>query len=495
MLKRKTALAVLLSLLCGIFASCGGTPAGEPGSDAPADDTTTEAETSSPYADNLPELDLGGEKVTFLYRAESIGEFYVEESNGEIVDDAVHDSMRAVEERLNAKAEIITRDCIADRSAYRDHIVQTIQAGDDVYDWCDLMADELRYIVTLGVLADLKDVDYLDFDQPWWAKSLAEEATIGGKLFSLVGDYSLSFLKNTFCVYFNRTVAENFGIKASDLYSCVLDGKWTLDKAIEVSKKAVADLNGDGNYGLEDSLGFVMHDRYHLCGFATSTDVRYYTKNKSGEWQYSFGTEHDIAAIEKINQLFVGTTGNLLNWGTRTNTSGAVSYADFTNQFANDKVLMITAQMDDAAADLRDMRNDYGLLPFPKYDEKQADYYTSSRTTHSTMVMPITCSNPDRAGAFMEALAASNHQSVTPTYFELALKTKYSRDNESAVMYDLIHNSRVLSFSYIYAQIVKTSPTETFLAGCRDPGDIASKLASIKEANVTSLAAYLKEVS
>lgn len=494
-----TAAAFALAIATLLTACSGGgkQPAGDTRPPASTTEAETVTETTTKYADNLPDdLDFDGGEVRVLYREANVEEFYIPEATGEIVDDAINDSIREVEERLNLKVAVTPRigTAYSDRLKYNDHIAQNVLAGDDVYEWCDIMADMLRISVGQGVLADLQKVPYLEPDKPWYTAGLTEEGILGGGLWCLLGDFSLGYLRDTFCLYFNKTLTEAYGVE--DLYKTVEGGDWTIDRAAEVSKKAASDVNGDGIIDLEDKLGFVLRDNYHLCGFMTCTDVNYYSRDSAGGWQYTYGSEHDIKAVTKVHSLLRGTPGNYLFEGTRTSSANQEVYNSIASKFMAGEVMIMTAQMNDAVTDLRNMESDYGILPFPKLDEAQEDYITSSRTTHSAMVMPLICSEKGRetAGAFIEALAAKNHGTVIPAYFELALKTKYSRDNESTVMYDLIHDSTRLSFSYLYAQIATKSPTELFIAGCKEPDKFASSLAAAHEANKASFDQYIKSV-
>ncbi len=487
-------------LLMSALVSCGEDTSPAPSqttggpSDTEAAVTESAAAAETALTDALPDLDFEGKTLRILYREGNLSEFYAEEYTGEVVEDAIRDSILAVEARLNLSADISTRICstYTERVDYCKHITQNVMAGDDVYAWADIMADICRMLLADGTIADLNTVPYLDFGKPWYAGSLAEEASIGGGLYCAVGDFSIGYLKDSFCVYFNKTVAQDFGI--GDLYQTVNDGAWTIERAAALTRDAAADLNGDGKFDLEDKLGFVLHDKYHLCGFMASTAVPFFTRNAKGDWQYTFGTEHDYNAVSKINRLLVGTPGNYLYDGTRTYTEGASGYRDISAKFAVGEVFMMTAQMNDAVTELRDMEGDYGILPYPKYDEAQGEYHTSSRTTHSAMVMPLICGDREMAGAFLEALAFSDYSMVIPAYFELALKTKYSRDGESAVMYDIIRDSTELSFSYLFANVATQYPTELFISGCREPDKFMSSLAAAADTNKANLADFIAGV-
>ncbi|MBQ8508700.1 MAG: hypothetical protein IJ493_02220 [Clostridia bacterium] len=259
-----------------------------------------------------------------------------------------------------------------------------------------------------------------------------------------------------------------------------------------IASACAADLNGDGKYGLDDKLGFVVHDRTHINGFMNSTDVHTYLRNEQGEWEYVYGSEADYENITRLNQLFYHTDGSYYYGGTVAIESEQEGYNEIMNKFVSGDIFIMTAEMDDAVSLLREMKNDYGILPMPKADEDQENYYSGSRSTHNVFAMPVTTQNADNAGAFMEALSASNHETVLPAYYEIALKTKYSRDDESSRMYDIIHDGMMLNFSYLYNGAIGTSAA--YETGLANPDNFMSYI----EANRTSLEAnfakYVEEM-
>ena len=160
--------------------------------------------------------------------------------------------------------------------------------------------------------------------------------------------------------------------------------------------------------------------------------------------------------------------------------------------FAKDNALFATGSAN-ITGEFRDMESAYGILPCPKYDTAQSEYRSVSRTTHNAFAMPVTCANVDAAGAVMEALSASNHETVIPAYFETALKTKYSRDNDSARMYDLIRETTVTDFGYVYNNAIGAT-TGLFDTGITKENTLASELASKKTSLEAALEVFLETV-
>jgi hypothetical protein len=127
---------------------------------------------------------------------------------------------------------------------------------------------------------------------------------------------------------------------------------------------------------------------------------------------------------------------------------------------------------------LREMESDFGVLPFPKYNEQQENYRTNVIFFDTTSV-PITVTDTDRSSIVIEALTAESARSVIPAYYEVSLKTKYSRDNESQEMLDLIFNTRVVDLgNTIWVDVIR----DAVLAGMykKNDRDLASKIASME---------------
>ncbi len=445
-------------------------------------ETSKNAETADPTADDLPsDLNFGGETVTFLYRDEVVDEFYVEEANGDVVNDAIYNSQKSVEEKLGVNIEVITQpgQAGADRNTYMNLIRSSIMSNDDEYDWVDLMVGNSPVMMQEGIFKNLLDNEYIDPNKPYYMSGLADLCTIDDKLYFISGDASLGYLQDSFCIFFNKAIAEDYSL--GNLYDLVDSGDWTLDKLIELSAAVAQDVDQNGKYDDSDILGFRIYDQNHISGFIASTELDMCEKDGAGEWNFDMSSERNATIIEKLNTLIYQTDGSYMN------------HISDCNKFANGEVLFITAQFDDAVSQLRDMKDEYGILPYPKLDKSQETYWSNARTTHNAFSMPMTCGDSDMAGAVMEALSASNYKSVTPAYFEVALKTKFSADEESAKMYDIIRGGMKLDFGFIFSNIMENPVTNVYINSVKD-GGFASTLASYNEKITTALANYIDVV-
>ena len=100
---------------------------------------------------------------------------------------------------------------------------------------------------------------------------------------------------------------------------------------------------------------------------------------------------------------------------------------------------------------MRNSTTDFGLIPFPKYELAQENYYHFvHKTAGKGVCIPTTQADPEMAGLIIEAMAAKSVGTVTEAYYDKALTYKYMRDEESAKMLDMILASRIYDLTYIY---------------------------------------------
>ena len=84
-------------------------------------------------------------------------------------------------------------------------------------------------------------------------------------------------------------------------------------------------------------------------------------------------------------------------------------------------------------------------------DEQQERYFDIVTETNLLAVIPVTSGRTAMAGAVLEALNAQAYRTAVPAWDEVALKMKYSRDEISSDIIDLIRNSICTSFLYAYS--------------------------------------------
>ena len=99
---------------------------------------------------------------------------------------------------------------------------------------------------------------------------------------------------------------------------------------------------------------------------------------------------------------------------------------------------------------IREMESNYGLIPLPKWDEAQSNYYTFVHDQYSIGGIPVSVQDPSMTSAVMEALAAESYRYVTPAYYDVVLNGKYLRDADSSEMLELAMAGVKIDFGWIH---------------------------------------------
>lgn len=438
-MKRTVCLLLALLLLLPAFASCGESrenadgPAAENGGQTadPASDLTEETETEDNTVKTaLPEdLDFGGAS----YRIQNIDcdSYYdtltASEMNGDNLNDAIYNRDQKLMETLNfsfAETVVPNADAV-------NGIRQIISAGDDAFDQF-VSVDWRGYTLAQeGFALPISALPFVDVTREYWSQSIHRDMSIRGKLYYAFGDHNLSTYDSVNTLLFNKAMAEDLGLP--NHYQTILEGGWTLDLMQQNMMLATNDADGDGNWTEADTYGITSHSKQVLPCFWISAGLRCIEKDEEDVPYFALtGNEKFAALYERI--LSMMHNDHLLFMS-----DGFPDYANNTLFIGGGALYNIVR-----VAFLhfyRDMDIDYGIIPYPKYEDTQDTYY--SRTEGAYIhIYPITLTQYDLAGAVTEAMACASLNEVIPVYYDVVLKSKYTRDENSTAMLDLIYGNR-----------------------------------------------------
>ncbi len=439
--------AVLLA--ASLLTACGQTQekpsaadAGTSAGEAVGTTAVTEPEVLKP---DLPDTDWGGEKLLVLgrinetYEQFTSYEIYAEAENGEVVNDAVYRRNRTLEDKYNVT---IAQDLQTDPAGTLN---KTISAGDDVYDVALLVQNTITSLAQSNRLIDLNSLKYVDFDKPWWNKALNDRVSINHKIFFTTSDFMLVDKKRTSVLFFSRAMTEDFGL--GNLYDVVRDGKWTVDRMESMCKTVTRDVDGNGTYDQFDQYGLGV-ERYNFCVMVYGCGNTITTKDKNDIPVLGMNTPRILTSIDKL----------LTFCGDQTLTFYVEDYngrydGDFWNMsyevFIDGRALFYADFPQDLKKLSANCPFDYGVVPFPKFDEAQEDYYTLTAQA-MLITVPVTNADPDFAGFMLEALSAESRITSLPAYYETTCKTKYMYDEDSAEMLDLTFAGIIYDLGMLY---------------------------------------------
>ena len=431
-------LTLALVMLLGTFAACkndkpaptpgnstasstNGEPSGEPGTDT---EPAVETDENGYVKDNIPaDVDYHDKELNVLWwklsADRTVPDGDVSNSKDEVLKKSYY-QMVELESRLNINLNVIREE--GGWGAGATFMAKARNAGENGYDlicsyslWPSALASE-------DLLVDLKKLSNPDLDKPWWPES-TEEWSQYGKLFFVSSNSSLTALQSMEVMFCNSKMFTDRSLE--DPIDLALEGKWTVDRMLELVKEFEGDLAEDDPshvYGLTIDDFSRLDALVYGAGFTTTRN------NSDGVAEMSFTNPSESQRlsdfIDKLIPVFktsaVGIASNNTNWMREHKT--ALMVASFEE----------LSKMSD---------NDYAPLPSPKLDESQEKYAVIQNNGYDVWCVPASAQDPEISAVVIEAIASADYRGIAPFYFEKYMKLRYSADAKAGAMFELVRSS------------------------------------------------------
>ncbi|MDD4773110.1 MAG: hypothetical protein PHZ09_05830 [Eubacteriales bacterium] len=444
-MKKVTAFIMFLMVVSTAVLGCTDKPETKVLSESTAETKTAESTGDDVLKPDVPQSDFDGYDFRFLVRnAEHMifvaKDIYAESENGDLINDAVYRRNIKIEEACNF---VVSQNAVLNPGIF---IQKIINAGDDEYDTFIESTVQSVQLSKLDMVYDLHEIPYLDFTRPWWDAGMTEELSVGNKLYCNMGELIISDNDGTWGVLFNKNIMANYNLE--NPYELVNKGEWTIEKMHELSAQVSVDINNDGKMSImDDRFGFAT-EPYNTFVMVVGAGERIITKDENDLPSLTMNTQKYIAAYEKA--LALNTDELSTCNAAKVKETNDPFYSGIIPAFNDGRVMFYMGSM--ALVPLfRDMNEDFGLLPTPKLDTVQEQYIsTMSVWNNGAVYIPVTNTDTERTGIVIEALSAESMYTLTPAYYDLSLKTKFARDDESAAMLDIIFRNRVIDMGATY---------------------------------------------
>lgn len=453
-MKKLVVLFLTLSILLTAFVACipaetpdesssnvesSSQPESTPGS-------SVESSTEAPIGNLDPDLDLGGKEVCIISRNDPwmIDEVSVEGTTGDPINDAIFQRNLNVESLLKVEIDNVL-------STGDDYSVVTALKNTAGPDCPYHIASSPAYVsfenTAAGLFHNLYDVGNVDLDQSYWSPKYNAEASIGNAQYFVTGSISLSLRRFIFVTFFNKDLAQKYGLE--DLYKVVNEKRWTIEYQTNIVSNMYDDIDGIEGQTAGDAYGFLTDSRIFVDPYVASCDLQILVKDEDNFLAFNSDVEKADKMMGLIYNLFYKTGASWV-FGADEKYS---QFEKILNKFVSGEATMVTHRLIVAeSAEMRGMESEYGILPIPKFDEDMSEYYSLAHDLFAVygIVHSVDTFELDDIGAVLEAMAIESHKVVTPAYYEVALKGKYSKDPESWEMLDMIMNNLKINGGLLY---------------------------------------------
>ena len=443
-------LILALLMVLAAFAACGKKDDEKDKNDDPKDtvaktedsggtDDSTESETVAP----ITPIDWEGREYRILGRESDTDwhrnwEIWRETLPDDIVGKSVWNRNQALLEKFNIKVVGYLEKKEADAAT------TSINSGTDLYDLIIMKPEAHHPHAMNGDLLDLYTLEYINMEHNGWMPYPNKQLTMGGKLFYTTNKFLVQDKNRSWSVFYNRDRAQELNLGYFEEW--VFDGTWTIDKAIEIGKKATYDLDGQPGMGLEDHWGVAAASAYEFCSMAYGAGFRLSDHGPDGYPVLVGATDQMISILDKCYQLRSDPTAFYMDQD-----QGSIDW-DYCTDHAFMAGRVVTLFVPISAIDNMRAKSDFtiGILPNPKYDEKQEQYHTVPNLGNGTLLsVPATVADPDFAGYALQAITEESVDTTYYTYIEEKSKLQNAYDEDVATCMGLIFDGVVYDIVFI----------------------------------------------
>jgi hypothetical protein len=296
-----------------------------------------------------------------------------------------------------------------------------------------------NYVVN-NYLLDWNTVPNIDFGKPWWNIQSNETLSINKKVFLTVSDL---IIPEPNVIFFNKSIVKDYELE--DPYKVARDGKWTYDKIYEIAKGAAKDIDGNGIWDDKDQYGYVTQLDWNYHSVPNSAGIKLADKDSNGRFVLTDQIEKLHSVLESVNNLANDPTVTFAY------SPGILSGGRYISPLplSTGRALFHSDPLPEAYR-YRELDFDYGILPWPKYEEAQAKYQHFSHNGFIVVLQTASQNDLEKIGIITEALSAESYKYCVSAYKEVLLGEKLTRDADSVEMLDLIYDTMVFDIGRTY---------------------------------------------
>lgn len=461
---------------------------------------------SSTAEDGIPDsLNYMGETVRVLYWNAEFDEYEVDITTigTDNVAGAIYERNLNIQARLGVVFDMkMQNGDVHNMNNFIKHVESTYSASpDEHYDIISAYTKTIGMLATRGYLVDMMAIEddpnaayvnadkadrhmgYIDLDRVYWPATMTETCNFGGSMYFVSGDCSTNTLYMMYAMYFNKGLLDRqFNKAAQDaglntgtdlLYSYVYDGKWTIDKLIEMTTGYYAD-NGR-TPGKQDNK-----DRIGLTTATFHAEALYWASNLRM-------IDNDPEKILKVSEDYgsLKTTKLVAKLGKWLTTNDV--YIDPYNEWYGEEIGYLNAFYNGTAMFVL-MRAyfgqliidnvpgvSFGVVPLPKYDEQQVNYYTNMGNPLSLYGISANFDNRgdkkstlQMLSAVIECWGSEGYALTTPQIFNVNMLSKWAEGEDEVAMFQYVRTSIIYDLGNIFGadlSVMQSKPLQAATFG------------------------------
>lgn len=481
------ALILALVMLTSAFAGCGNGQGGdgttEKGPNQNGDATTdakgsSDNETEEEWMPDIERKNYNTEFYLNILPDVNPPEFYwVKESSNNSLSDAIYKRQENVRDYLGVDVVLTVTD---GENRYIEPFKNAVKNKDGSV---DMLLSHVYYgidgFITGNYLTDFQDIPELNLDADYWKYDVMEGISANGHFYLGFSDFNILY---THVITFNKELLSKYEDQLDEsLYDMVENYRWTLDKFIWLASLVYIDETSDGKTG-DDTFGFVSGMTIGYSGFLQGCNIQLVDMDEQGNYVASIYTETNK---QKMSAL-VDKLYNLVR-------SNYALMPDKTPEpsIANGRALM---QINGTywLSGLLNYGVDFGILPYPMYDEAQKNVGYRHLQWGGYICVPSYLNNPTMAAETLEMLSYFS-EDVNIAFYEKMLGKQVADVPNDRKMLNIVWDGVCSEIAQTYYSVIKDSSSYLYALEMLTREGTTYNLASYVATTQTSINRKLKK--
>lgn len=463
-------LATLMALSC--FVAC------DSGSE---DDTTadTSADTENATGDvsltetekpdthpTIQKTDYADDLFVHVFERPSL--LWVEESKDDVFTEALFARQQKLYDYLGVELYAIQT---GNLNEYGDAFTTAVKNKDGSVDVlvCSAYVSIADFIID-GYLRDYNDFDQIDLTADYWKTDYMEEVMLGDRIYLGYSEFNIF---NTHVLSFNKKMLDQYSDALDEsIYDTVRNHRWTIDKMISLANLVYIDQTADGKTA-DDTFGLTGHQWIPFIGFLHACDIPLVAQDESGSYRVAvYNSTYQNKTTDLVEKLLALAKSDSAYFRFRIEDTENIP-------LSSNRVLM-HIEGTGGLVSLLEYDIDFGVVPFPMYDEAQKDVGYRSFNYDGFITFPSFMRNENMSVESIEMLSFFSDP-VQTAYYEKQLGKQASDTPDDSAMLQLVWDGICTDFGLAYSYISQSLDTNLYM------------LPTLTNANTSySIASYVK---
>ena len=340
----------------------------------------------------------------------------------------------------------VTATVAGSHDTYYDNFKTAVKNKDDsVHLLMSHVHSGIDSLISGGYLKDFNSFDSINLDADYWNDEFMETLAIDDRMFLGYSDFNALY---TYVIAFNKTMMDQYydsaSIDGETIYDVVTDYRWTLDKMNTLASLVSIDKTGNGKTS-DDTYGITGVQWVPFIGFLQSSNVQLVDLNEEGNYVVSFYNQQTKDITDGVIQILTELSKSDYAWF-------RYRIEDTPEIHLQTGRTLMELKSTYHLSGLCDYDVEFGVLPYPMYNEAQASVGYRHLQWGGYLCIPSYLGNPDMVGDTIDALSLCS-KTVKTVSIEKMLGKRLDDAPDDAAVIELVWDTVVADFGQTFSSL------------------------------------------